>query len=228
MCVNKKLKELYKSKWELLIKYSIDTNASYPLLIKVDDEYINADIKIMIVGQETDGWCGKLEDNDKSIEYLLSTYYNYLYKNKDKNRRPFWNRKNFKYFKEELTKKFFSNSVSFIWNNISKIGKTTRGEASDKIKSLEKKYFNVFEEELRILKPDIIIFTIGNREIQIEHKKNKLIKNKYIFEIKFKNYPNIISFSTYHPNARIKGGKKELKKEILNLIFQQYNILNKR
>lgn len=196
------------------------------MLIKVDYKYIDADIKVMIVGQETDGWCGKLEDNKKNIENVLDTYYNYLYKSKDKNRRPFWNRKNFKYFQEELSKKLIPCSVSFIWNNVSKIGKISRGKPSKKIEELEKKYFNVFEDELKILKPNIVIFTIGNRKIPVEHQKSKPINGKYIFKINFKNFKNIISFSTYHPNARIKGGKKELKKEIINLIVKQYKMEN--
>jgi hypothetical protein len=39
----------------------------------------------------------------------------------------------------------------------------------------------------------------------------------------FKNYPNIIAVRTYHPNAKIKGGKKPFKKEIVKLINERYN-----
>ncbi len=221
--MNQKLKKLYETHWNDLIECSEGTDAAYPLLIKVNDEYQKAKIKVMIVGQETDGWCGKLEEGKKDTESVLNTYFNYFYKSKDKNRRPFWNRKNFKYFQEQLTKKLSTNTISFIWNNVSKIGKVTKGKPTKKIDELEKESFNIFEEELKILKPDIIIFTIGRRKIPIQHQENKPLEDKYIFEINFINYPEIIAFSTYHPNARIKGGKKELKKDIVNLIVQRYN-----
>jgi len=219
--VNKKLKELYSSKWNDLITNSKDTDATYPLLIKVNEEYQNADIKVMIVGQETDGWCGVLEEHKKDIDSVQETYFNYLYNSRDKNRRPFWNRKNFKYFQEELKKKLSSKKLAFIWNNVSKIGMNYSGKVTEKVENLEKEYFDVFEEELRILKPDVIIFTIGNRTIPIKYDKNKIITEMPIYEIKFLDYQNIIALSTYHPNARIKGGKKEFNKEIVNFIVSK-------
>jgi ribosomal protein S18 len=222
--MNEKLKELYESKWNDLILNAKDTKATYPLLVKVNEEYQNADIRVMIVGQETDGWCGVLEEHKKDILSVQETYFNYLYKSKDKNRRPFWNRKNFKYFQEELNKRLSFKKLAFIWNNVSKIGKISRGKPTEKIKNLEKQYFNVFEDELKILKPDIIIFTIGNRKIPVEHEKNKILAEMPIYEIKFINYKNIIAISTYHPNARIKGGKKKFNEEIVNFIVSRYKI----
>ncbi len=219
--MNQELTALYNSKWNSLVANSKDTDATYPLLIKVNDEYQNADIKVMIVGQETDGWCGVLEENKKDINSVQETYFNYLYKSKDKNRRPFWNRKNFKYFQEELKKKFLSKKVAFIWNNVSKIGMNYSGEATEKVKNLEKEYFNVFEDELKILKPDIIIFTIGNRTIPMKYKQNEIIEKMPISEINFLDYQNIVAVKTYHPNARIKGGKKEFNKEIVNFIVSK-------
>jgi len=223
MEMNQKLTKLYQSEWDDLILNSKSTDATYPLLIKVGKEYQDADIRIIIVGQETDGWCGILEENKKSIIDAQNTYFNYFYKSKDKNRRPFWNRKNFKYFQEQLSEKLSPKKVAFIWNNISKIGKNSRGKPTKIIENLEKNNFNVFEEELNILQPHIIIFTIGNRAIPLQHKKYKLYEDRYIFEVKLTNYPHIIAVSTYHPNARIKGGKKEIKKDIVNFIVQRYN-----
>ena len=225
--MNEKLKELYENRWNDLILNSKGTDATYPLLIKVDNKYQNAHIKVMIVGQETDGWCGVLEDNKRDIVSVQDTYFNYLYKNKDKYSRPFWNRKNFKYFEEELTKIFSDKDkkIAFIWNNISKIGKNSRGKPTQKIENLEKKYFNIFEKELKILNPDIIIFTTGNRKIPIEHKKIKPIKEEPVSIVELRNYPNIIAIRTYHPNARIKGGKKKFKKDIIELIRKKFTIL---
>ncbi len=219
--MNKKLTELYQSKWDNLISNSKGTDATYPLLININEEYQNADIRIMVVGQETDGWCGMLEEHKKSVMNVQDTYFNYFYKSKDKNRRPFWNRKNFKYFQEEFTKKLSSKNIAFVWNNVSKIGKNTRGRQTSKIEELEKEYFDVFEKELKILKPDIIIFTIGNRRIPIRHKEIPSLKTKPVAEIEFLDYPEIIAVRTYHPNAQIKGGKKKFKEDIVSLIMSK-------
>jgi uracil-DNA glycosylase len=93
-----------------------------------------------------------------------------------------------------------------------------RTQVTKEIENLEKEYFNFFEKELKILNPDIIIFTTGNRKIPIKHKKIKSIQEKPVSEVELENYPNIIAVRTYHPNARIKGGKKKFKKEIVDLI----------
>jgi len=215
--MNENLKELYENKWNDLLLNAKETDATHPLLIKVDNRYENADIKVMIVGQETDGWCGSLEDKKRDVQSVQNTYFNYLYKNNKKYNRPFWNRNNFRYFKEEITKMFPEKEVAFIWNNISKIGKNSRGEPTKKIENLEKKYFDVFEEELKILNPDIIIFRTGSRKIPIEHKRLKPIKDKPVSEVELINYSNTIAVRTYHPNARV-SEKKRFKKEMLELI----------
>ena len=68
--INIQLKKLYENKWNNLLKNSKDINAASPLLVKVSDDYINADIKIMICGQETYGWNGTI--GDKNIDFLLN------------------------------------------------------------------------------------------------------------------------------------------------------------
>jgi len=232
--INKKLKTLYSSKWEDLIKNIDNSNAAHPLLIKVNEEYVNADIRVMIIGQETDKWNGLFEDKKKTIDYLMNDYYNYFYENVDhdinlekrikkKNKRPFWNRKNFKFYEEELKKIFKDKKVSFLWNNVSKIGKQGRGKPTTKIKEIENEYFkDIVKEEIKILKPDIIIFVTGNRYIPIEHEPVKKIKFEPVAKIKFKKFKDILAFRTYHPNARIKNGKKDLKQEIVKQISELY------
>lgn len=216
--INARLKKLYQSKWDELILNAKDTDATYPLLIKVDDSYKNADIRVMIVGQETDGWCGVLEDGEKDIDSVQESYFNYLYKNKEKYRRPFWNRKNFRYFEEEISKMFPDKKVAFIWNNVSKIGKNSSGKPTKKIEELEKNYFDIFEEEFALLNPSIVIFTTGNRTIPLIHKIKKSLKEEPVSKVLLKRYPSIVAVRTYHPNAQIKGGKKRFKEDIIDLI----------
>jgi hypothetical protein len=193
--INKELKKIYEIHWGNLIANANkeDIKAASPLLIKVDEKYENADIKIMICGQETYGWNGSI--GDKNIDFLMNDYEAYLYDNQDyfntnvnykndeysknerlkkKNKRIFWNNANFKYFEEKLTEHFGKKNkkTAFIWNNLSKIGnskeyKNGKGKPSKKVVELEKKYFNVFKKEVEILKPNIIIFTTGKRDYLI-------------------------------------------------------------
>lgn len=125
-------------------------------------------------------------------------------------------------------------TTAFIWNNTSKIGKTSRGGVGDKIREIEKDYFNVIEQEVQILTPDIIIFTSGSRDahikysftegnVQFQHPKlifedsklNPEIKN-IISKVIFHKYPDIVSLRVGHPNRRT------IKKEIILEVLKDY------
>ena len=224
--MNDELKELYQNNWVELLKNAktLNTNAANPLLIKVDEEYINSEIKVMIVGQETDGWHGELNLANKSVDDLMGGYSDYFYKNskngKERGKRAFWNKKNYSYFESELSKYFINKdkTVSFIWNNISKIGNAGRGRPNKEILNLERSCFNILKEEFYILKPDIIIFTTGKRDSYIKHhfgenteftpllylKNNILLKETLplIAKVIIPDRKNICSIRVEHPNRR--------------------------
>ncbi|MDA7918250.1 hypothetical protein N9B20_01175 [Mariniblastus sp.] len=220
--MNRLLKELYDSYWNQLILAAnkAEINAAYPLLIKVCQKYVDADLKVMIVGQETDGWCGQLSKADKSVEEVMEKYSKYLYEEvKDKNKRPFWNIKNFKFFETEITKHFSNGkSVEFVWNNISKIGRDKRGKPSRDIRDLELNHFNVFRKEFKILNPGLVIFTTGKRDDYIKRHfgpevsfisvlnlkdgtMGKETKN-LIAEVRLPNFSNVKAVRVEHPNRR--------------------------
>lgn len=218
--MNKALEQLYRGKWNNLIENSKELRTAYPLLIKVNEDYVNADIRVMIVGQETDGWIGELQKCEKSIAEAQEEYFKYFYKSKNKNRRPFWNRKNFRYFKEELVKRWPNKKVGFVWNNVHKIGKISRGKPTPRIIELERRYFDVFGSELDILAPNIIIFASGDRCIPVKHLKVKPVNKDPVSKVHLLDFPDIFAVRTYHPNAQIKGGKKHFKKQVLNLVCE--------
>lgn len=105
--INNQLYQLYKSKWTELTECCSQLNptnkkqsAAHPLFIKVGDEYEIAKYKVMIVGQETDGWIGDFSSNEKrkTLDFILNDYCSYLYGHKEylssarlkkKNQRPF-------------------------------------------------------------------------------------------------------------------------------------------
>ena len=195
MSINVKLRKLYEEKWIILENKAKEiAEISHPLLIKVDEEkFTNSDIKILIFGQETDGWFDKFPN--KNIDEIMNEYHQYLTYSNDKDRRPFW-------------------------NNISKIGKTTRGEPTGAIRNIENKYFNIIVPEIEILKPDIIIFTTGyKRDWYFEEKLGKVkfihprlvfsdannegvITERMVSKVQLEKFPNIIAVRTEHPNRR--------------------------
>jgi hypothetical protein len=244
--INTQLTKLYASKWKELTNEADKIKGvkpAHPLLIKVNDNYEKADIKVMIFGQETFGW-HKEFSGGKNIDFLMNDYNYYLNNNtqdyfykgrvKRKNKRTFWNRSNFKYFQEQLETHFKGKSIEFLWNNLSKIGKTGKGKQTDEIKVLENTYFNVIEKELKILQPDIIIFVTGpTRDKLLKNKLNTTLeqcssqyKTRQLAKVIFSDITNvdnkeILAFRTYHP--RYRAGRKNRNSEILELIIENYS-----
>jgi len=241
--MNDKLKELYESKWEGLLSEAskLKPEAANPLLIKVDPSYPKADIKVMVVGQETDGWYGKLNSADKTVDMLMNGYFEYFYQisknGKNRGNRAFWNRKNFRYFECELSKYFKDKSISFVWNNISKIGNAgkNKGKAHGDIKALERSHFSVIKSEFEILKPDIVIFTTGSsrdsyikyhfgQDIDFEPKLSLLNGSlssetlNLIAEIKIPQFKNTCFIRIEHPNRRTLNNSISL--SIIKSVFE--------
>ena len=221
--MNEELLKLYNEYWPTLVSNaallsdeSDKRQPSHPLLIKVNEKYENAKIKVMIVGQETDGWCESMIGSERSPDGIANIYFNYFYETtkkaaKAKNKRPFWNKSNFKYFKDGLEKELGSDNVGFIWNNLSKIGKNSRGATTKKINKLEGESFSVHIQELDILKPDVIIFNTGSdRDYLLKQRFNVTLSNTHYADTKKEvakvgfsgKHEKIISFRTFHPNAR--------------------------
>lgn len=172
--INDKLEILYKKYWDDFIQKakSLNSNISNeklqvanPLLIKVnEEEYMNSDIKVMIYGQETFGW----HELDTPIKDEMCKYESFINNKpwKMKTKSSFW--KAFKFFKDELSNSFPDKKISFLWNNISKIGRKKSKGVSDEIRALERVSFPVVLEEIKILIPDIVIFLTGNRNRDIK------------------------------------------------------------
>ncbi|MDV5034027.1 hypothetical protein [Vibrio diabolicus] len=223
--MNSELESLYSSKWTSLLNeaQNIGSKAANPLLIKVNQSYIDADIKVMIVGQETDGWHGQLNEGKLSVATLMNGYSDYFNQRtengKNRGKRAFWNRKNYKFFEERISSYFSNKSVSFVWNNISKIGKDGRGKPSPAIRKLERTCFNIFAEEFAILKPDIVIFTTGStRDSYIKHHFGSNVEFvpklslsdgelkdqtlNLLAEVRIPDYPAVKSIRIEHPNRR--------------------------
>jgi len=240
--INTQLYKLYEPVWNNLTEHcskleieNYELSLAHPLFIRVDDKYEKAKFKVMIVGQETDGWIDDFSSikTRKSLDFILNDYYSYLYNTVDKmckefyvdytpsqrlkkkGQRPFWNQANFKFFQNEinegLKKDFGDDCISFIWNNVSKLGKTSRGKATKDLENIEDKILKgLHKKELEILKPDVIIFTSGSSRDYLISKRfggdfsrPTIFTEKEIAKITFSSpYSNILALRTFHPNAR--------------------------
>lgn len=222
--LNDKLSQLYRDKLsignpcllQVLREQRRNTDKStqpaYPLLIKINEvNYGKADLKIMVFGQETNGWETKVSEIeipmnesinlvDKTVDTFMNTYYNFF--NRTDLKSPFWNAfKNIRKLTREM-------NCEIVWNNVYKIGNRGRNlnRPHEMIRQIENDYFDVIQEEISILKPDVILFLTGpNYEARVNkkfgirgyhsisnHETNKLAR------ISISN--EILVYRTYHPN----------------------------
>jgi hypothetical protein len=198
----------------------LEKKATNPFLISIPDNCDTYKNRIMIFGQETNGWCNECGNNSEysnSIEKSLAIYREfYLEGGIEKYSGPFWNE--FKRIKNELLKE---KNALFLWNNINKIGKIGKGNIQE-INDIQFNYFQIIKEEIRLFKPNIMIFLTGPQYDTFIRKNIGDFEQKEIsdsiWEISLKDdsFKNIKTFKTYHPNALYHKSKNRI--VISNLI----------
>ncbi|SET50261.1 hypothetical protein [Hymenobacter actinosclerus] len=165
---NKYLESLYASKWQdlfdsiypLLTDDNVEDTPACPLLLKVEDEefYSNADIRIMIFGQETNSWYEPFHKDMNSIIGYYDKFFNsgecWHYSGQ------FWN--GVSRFVKLIKERHPDKSIALLWNNITKIGRHEGiGFPSAPIHQVEREHFSIIPQEIEILKPNIILFLTG-------------------------------------------------------------------
>lgn len=122
---------------------------------------------------------GRHIEGEKDYFGLGDLYHGYFYRDEETGKRgnstPFTKRSD--QLIDLLQTKLPNIKIEYLWNNVSKIGcggtdfgKSCR-KPTDKIREIERKYFNVIADEVKILKPDIIIFLTGfNADSDIKEK----------------------------------------------------------
>lgn len=224
--LNKELEKLYLSKTDGIFKMYKELNGSgyddfsYPLLLHVwEEEYSKAPVKLMIIGQETNGWGAKLETSDD----VISSMQNYKDFNLGRNyNSTFWQ------WARKINQMMGNPDTNcFVWNNILKFGKDSdKGCPVWQVTEHENKYFNVISDEIAILKPDVCIFLTGPSydnyirlkfpDVEFDNFGGYKLINE-VAQLKSKNLP-VHSYRTYHPGY---GGRyPDWYKEVFDIISQ--------
>ena len=182
---------------------NLHERAANPLYLKVSEDYMNSPNKIMVLGQETNYWGSECGDNGAycgRIEDVISIYDKfYLNKGIKGSKGPFWNE-----FRRIIvgTK---MHHTSIVWNNINKVGRLGKGNVKA-IDEIQFKSFRVVADEIRILKPKILVFLTGRNydhfiQEQVGNFETVAIIENNIAEIQFQNeFADLKCYKTFHPN----------------------------
>ena len=244
--MNEELRKLYNSKWSDLCKAlkpiveeeRYVTKPAYPLLIDIgrwengvpnEKWYSDADIRVMIFGQETNGWKGDADDfgvppspvfNPKiSMGAVMGQYENFYETYHKEGTFSFNNRYGtfhygFSQLASLLNQKYEGKRISYVWNNIVKIGKSAGTGFDSKIYSAEQQHFSVIKEETEILKPHIIIFLTGTYDDKIKDSFGDVaflpvapFSEKEVAKVELPGFGT--AYRTYHPSAIMQKDRRE-------------------
>lgn len=134
---------------------------SLPHLLNVSQEYFDAPTRVMFVGKETNGWCGRLSsyyDNSCSISNLLDRYRDQMSESGGQG--------SFLHTLDRIAHVFTGGPrKSIIWANLMKMdwnqGRSDSRNSVRHSKELCEFSFKVLNFEVALLKPDIILFGTG-------------------------------------------------------------------
>jgi len=236
---NKELEELYKKAEKDISDKVAEYNksqqdkfycATCPLFLKSHEGYENAEIKIMFFGQETNGW-GDYE-HGKTIEEIINSYEEFFISGYcyEHYRSPFWN--GIKQIIKSLQERNANKKIGHLWNNIVKMGYNGKNFPHKFYDDIVKPHLNkIIVEEIKILKPDYIVFLTGPDYCQIindvfgtpERKPVEGFKTNELCEVVISNekMPSVKkSFSIYHPGyLQWKG--KDVRENYFNKIIEE-------
>ena len=229
MSINNRLREVYMENWSGLIEHGSKITgpvAANPMLLSFNEKsYAEADMRVMICGQETWGW----DNFGASIETSMAKYDRFFIQQEFYSGygiSAYW--KAFRFFESKLRGFYQGQNIQFIYQNLSKIGRNDgKTGVTDQIRSLERQHFPVFKQELQILRPDFVLFLTGpNRDHDIRfhypdlvfsHAGDERILRKRAW-VTSSELP-CAALRLYHPNY-FKAWSNCYKSEALALITQ--------
>jgi hypothetical protein len=199
MSVREELRQLYHNyqhKFEEVVKPFPNDDIAGPLLMSPDDTYSNQRIKLLIVGQETNGW-GYFSSN---IDEGMIHYENFNL-GIDYYSSPFWN------ITRKVERLLGNDEYSCAWTNISKYDVNAKRPSGSHLKEIEK-IDDLLLKEIKVLKPDVVIFYTGP---DLDYRLKKIFNSltyKSIEGFTERQFTRLIhpllpqlSFRSYHPRS---------------------------
>ncbi len=227
--INTRLLKLYHTRLTSLIS-SLQSHEiaikeialSSPLLICPDENYLNAKIKVLFIGQKINKWGTfniRLLKNKRGILAMMKKYQKY-YRSSKSPKTHFWK------VLEDFMRAFNqqSGNISSLWTNVDKINEYKV------LRSIRKReILNTFSDilvlEIKILKPQIVIFLTGphyDKKISAIFNGVRFIGIKNISKRKLAKLSHndlpANTFRLFHPNylVRFLNDYKNFIKRIVN------------
>lgn len=230
-----------------------DVKPAYPFLLSLarwegdqptEDWYTDADLKVMVFGKETNSWKGDCDDfgtppspvfsSDVSMEAVMGIYeefYATYYHDGTFNfRGPRYGtfHYGFNRFALLLNAAFPNKRIAYVWNNLVKIGKAKgKGFCGADIYALERECFSVIQEEINILKPDLLLFLTGTYDERIRDNWPDA-QFSALFPYEVNEAAQVISsalsmpaYRTNHPSARLSREEKDARLEAIVKDFME-------
>mgnify|MGYP007084593368 FL=1 len=205
--VNQKLLKLFESKWEAVNKVydALQEEEEWAVLhlACVPPNYEKMKYKILIVGQENNGY-GYETEPKKSMLFTLDFQNGRYYDNA-----PFFS---FPYSFcasiNDCDNEKYSKKSYLAWVNLKEFSFETSSKKSlnEKAQNIIDNEYNILEEEIKIINPDIVLFLTGpNYDYYIKAQLNgvefKTVENygiRQFARVEHKSLPKN-SFRIYHP-----------------------------
>jgi hypothetical protein len=189
---NEKLRRFYsKAMPELKKMLASKEGVSRPLFLAVPDGYFRVPVRLMIVGQQTHTW----GEGDNGIDELIVKY-QVFYESRSYKNSPFWqaSKRLFRLLNPDTTEN------TFIWTNLVKVdqhGKRPAWEIEEGVSGL-----GILQEEMRILKPMVVVFFTGPSYDNRLSQTFKGVKHRELSQgLNVLEHPDLPTrtFRTYHP-----------------------------
>lgn len=195
--------------FEKIISNHPDNSIAGPLLIATSELYLKEELKLLVIGQDTNGW---------GHDYLDPGLQMNLYKNfnvGEKYNSVFWS------VVRKLEGQMGISKCSCLWTNINKFdvdSKRPKNEYEISISAID----SILVEEIRIIQPDVCVFFTGpDFDMRIKGIFKDIVFEKIndneertISRLSHRDLP-FLTFKTYHPQYLRRSAIEDT---ILNII----------
>ncbi|MGK0366703.1 MAG: hypothetical protein ACI85O_003778 [Saprospiraceae bacterium] len=221
--MKKELIEIYQQKQsefnEIAEKFKT-VNLHGPFLTSPGESYKKSKIKLLIIGQETNGWY----NIQSKIEGLMNVYEEFNL-GKKKSSSPFWN------ITRKIERILEIEEYSCAWTNLNKYDVNSKRPKGNHEKEISQ-FDDLLISEIEILKPDVCIFFTGPSfdyrlkkiysDIILQEEENW--KHNQLVNLKHEKLPKI-SIRTYHPKYL---RMKKFESSFLELLKKKMNTVHNK